>query len=412
MSTAVAALTLALASATNSDAVAVLSAATPAVILQWREVPSPSCIAFRETDSCSGSGPRIPTGDRSCDDVVPCQPGLCPSGYCECAGGVHLHPVDCHPGSHVPFSCADVCASATSNTTNATRPMLEVNNGYLSALVDVNQPGIDAVFADFHGAVDTSNLTAATSVLAQDGRWQLAVVASNATSASSPPAAQLEIVQNTTEVVHIRLHGVLDDATSPSVNETWDIALAAGSRGLVLNTSGTEVGAGLAGGAVAVHTAGFEALSIYALFDSGVVQMKNAADGADFFVGTQPLHSFYALGGGSAVDVRRSVTGSAATQVALVSNAGGSGFHTVLAGAYGGDHDVWTAAPQGTSAMTSADAAPSVWSTSTTLGANNYNFPSLELTSDPNLPFEDLEVCLVACPHFSVQRVSTTRSCS
>ena len=71
--------------------------------------PTPSC-HFRETGGCSGTGPRTPKGDKPCDDVIPCQHGACPSGYCECAGGVKKHPVSCKVGGHPAFTCKAICA--------------------------------------------------------------------------------------------------------------------------------------------------------------------------------------------------------------------------------------------------------------------------------------------------------------
>ena len=73
--------------------------------------PSPDSCHFRQTGGCSGTGPRQPTGDQPCDAVIPCSQGSCPSGYCECKGGVKKHPVSCNPGSHPPFSCGEVCAT-------------------------------------------------------------------------------------------------------------------------------------------------------------------------------------------------------------------------------------------------------------------------------------------------------------
>jgi hypothetical protein len=69
-----------------------------------------SCVSFRQTGGCSGTGPRQPDGDRNCEETIPCNSGTCPSGYCECKGGEKRHPVDCKAGSHTPFTCAEICA--------------------------------------------------------------------------------------------------------------------------------------------------------------------------------------------------------------------------------------------------------------------------------------------------------------
>ena len=138
------------------------------VSLHWRSIPGSSCVAFRETDGCSGDGPRIPSGDRSCDTEVPCHIGECPSGYCECGDGSKVHKVDCKIGSHTGFKCSDFC------TSNQPKQVLEIKNGYASVLVNVANPGIEAIYADFEGSLDTTNVTALTSILAPEtGRWQL-----------------------------------------------------------------------------------------------------------------------------------------------------------------------------------------------------------------------------------------------
>jgi hypothetical protein len=166
-------------------------------------------------------------------------------------------------------------------------------------------------YADFDGALDTSNFSSLQSALSS--RWQLDTVDAQGVVTSSPGPAQLAVVSNTSALAQIRLTGVVDDASSPRVSETWDIALSAGSRAFTLNTTGASVGAKAAAAAaaarddgddaaaaataagsfVARHSVGFSALSIYGLFDAGVVQMMNAAPAASFFVGTRPLPTVY-----------------------------------------------------------------------------------------------------------------------
>jgi hypothetical protein len=52
---------------------------------------------------------------RPCTTVVPCDSGSCPSGYCDCGDGKKTSPVNCHPGSHQPFKCSDVCKTSPNN---------------------------------------------------------------------------------------------------------------------------------------------------------------------------------------------------------------------------------------------------------------------------------------------------------
>lgn len=98
-------------------------------------VPDNGPCHFRQTGGCSGTGPRQPAGDKPCDTIIPCGSGSCPSGYCECKGGVKKHPVSCTPGSHAAFTCAEFCAHTAEPTSAAvaatgwsTSAMISPNN--------------------------------------------------------------------------------------------------------------------------------------------------------------------------------------------------------------------------------------------------------------------------------------------
>ena len=105
---------------------------------------------FRQTGSCSGSGPRQPKGDRGCDEVVPCHPGECPSGYCECKGGFKKHLVSCKVGSHQAFTCEDICAAADADgnvgvgsRTWATSMLISPNNrNFPASALTTTQPNL------------------------------------------------------------------------------------------------------------------------------------------------------------------------------------------------------------------------------------------------------------------------------
>ena len=70
-----------------------------------------------ETDCSAQGGVRgcpATRGDQTCDKVIPCALGDCPSGYCECAGGVKVKRVSCVAGSRAPFTCQDACFAGLS----------------------------------------------------------------------------------------------------------------------------------------------------------------------------------------------------------------------------------------------------------------------------------------------------------
>ena len=105
-------------------------------------MPDDSC-HFRQTGKCSGSGPRQPSGDRTCNEVVPCHPGECPSGYCECKGGVKKHPVTCKLGSHPSFTCADICGERVGASTWATSMLISPNNrNFPASTLTTTQPNL------------------------------------------------------------------------------------------------------------------------------------------------------------------------------------------------------------------------------------------------------------------------------
>jgi len=60
------------------------------------------CTAWRRTLNCNPSGPRDPTKDKVCTDVVSSDE----SGFCECGGFAQFATVDCN---HRPFTCETMC---------------------------------------------------------------------------------------------------------------------------------------------------------------------------------------------------------------------------------------------------------------------------------------------------------------
>jgi len=61
-----------------------------------------ACTAWRRTLQCNPSGPRDPTQDKGCQQVVTAEE----SGFCECGDFVQFATVDCE---HRPFTCEVMC---------------------------------------------------------------------------------------------------------------------------------------------------------------------------------------------------------------------------------------------------------------------------------------------------------------
>lgn len=348
------------------------------VTISYTEIVADECVSFRQTGDCSATGPPEPSGDKACDVVIPCNVGACPSGYCECRSGAHDHPVDCHPESHGPFKCADFCQMSASPThALPTDKGLEISNGFVRVVLNLNQSTIHAVYGDFAGQGDfrLSVLASAFRLEREDGDGSI-----HSTSA----LAQLKVLTNTTELAVLTLAGITDNPTDAAASETWTISLSRASRSFVLNTTGSLV-RDVSARAVR-HSVGFASTSIYALFERGVVQMLGADKAKTHFAGALAPR-VYAMGGGTSVDIRQTLSSA---QTVVISNGYGtpSGLQEVLAGALS-LADEWTDGWSHTSADTLK--AGTRWTTSVRLAPNNRNFPAGDLTTDANLDDRDLE---------------------
>lgn len=183
-------------------------------------------------------------------------------------------------------------------------------------------PQIDAAYGDVLGTGRYAGNVFAGAAAAQHDPAQLrrggfltesAVVTASgqrvlraSSAAVGGPHAQpsVTVLHNTSALGSVRIDGIVDDAGSPLVIESWTLSLAAGRRDALLSIRGTVQ----AGAAVSVrHALYLAAPSIYALFDRGVAQMMAMPEG--HLVATNPLRRFYALGDGRCLATERSVDG-------------------------------------------------------------------------------------------------------
>ena len=130
------------------------------------------------------------------------------------------------------------------------------------------------------------------------------------------------------------------------------------------------------------HGVYMRATSITSLFEQGVVQMKGAKGGHDFFGSSDPPYRIYSLGGGTALDARFPPSpgsdGGAPprrTTVLLSSSSGSpywSGFQRVMEGNYS-NLDSWDSGWHGKPSIKLAKGT--VWSDAMSLAPNDRNFP-------------------------------------
>ena len=286
-----------------------------------------------------------------------------------------------------------------------------MSNGFLTLTLDLLRPSLVSLKADFLGQ---GKFSGTQGVIMPEG-LRLESVSEDGTVRSSTDAdnAQLRvsIISNFSEYVAFSVSGVVDHVANPAVNESWFFSLRRIDRTFAFTATGQMLPIGPPTISIrrALH---LNALSIYALFDRGVVQMKNAKPTAGYFGSTGTLPRLYALGGGTALDITRTratgadsdvlsdagggMEGGQEGGVTLLSGSGSSGLHEVLSGRMPKLH-VWS---DGALTEHNETARPRTvltaqsWKTEWIVAPNDRNFPSGSLTTGPNLPIADLEALM------------------
>jgi hypothetical protein len=255
---------------------------------------------------------------------------------------------------------------------------LELSNGFVSILLNTANPSITAVHADFLGTGNYSS----TNIFSKPYALEVED-ASGVHSSIDATGSVVTILSNTTELVSVMLSGV----GVGQVTESWTISLKQGARSYELNTT-AQIESDMTVKSIR-HNMGFSAVSIYGLFAKGVVQMKNAKSSNNHFGSNGTIHRLYAMGGGSSIDISY---GSQADNHILLSG-GDSGLHEeMVTNARPTDLDKWGGGWE--SAPLATVLKGQTFHISSTITANDRNFPAGGLTSGPNLPVRDLEAYL------------------
>ena len=157
--------------------------------------------------------------------------------------------------------------------------------------------------------------------------------------------------------------------------------------------------------------------------NNGVVQMKNAKGGSDFFASNDPIYRFYALGGSGSEEGQvgnhsfdyfqdtSETSSNTPSQTVLMSSSSGSpywsGLQTVLAGGFGNASSRMNHWDKGWDGLSGQDIGPSSseWKHTAYIGPNNLDFPVGDLGVMPNmepsssastLPSSDLHAYMTA----------------
>eukprot|EP00659_Diplonema_papillatum_P004349 gene4349-6733_t len=119
------------------------------------------------------------------------------------------------------------------------------------------------------------------------------------------PAVSVTVLRNDTTMQQIGVQGLADDCTNPFVTEAWVITIAGNDRFATFTATGqVKASTSLSG----MRVFDLNAQSIYALYETGVVQMKLPIPMELYFSSYDPLYRYYALGATSQEVDRRSAT--------------------------------------------------------------------------------------------------------
>jgi hypothetical protein len=199
----------------------------------------------------------------------------------------------------------------TQSGANGTATVLQLSNGFVRAGLRLGGGHYAAALVSLRGDFRGGSDWGARDALGAAFRLRTHG-AGNDRRRQPPPAATLQVRQNSSDCVWVSLHGVVSDAPRRGYHyavEIWEVRLRRGSRELELNTTGRVLAAGGAGGEVITaitHNVGFAASSLTGHFGSGVVQARGQGAGSRF-LSNASLGRLYALGEGTSVDVRRGI---------------------------------------------------------------------------------------------------------
>ena len=175
-----------------------------------------------------------------------------------------------------------------------------LSNGFVQATFTTGRllhPGaaLSSLKGDFQGA------GAYGEELLSGAGYKLEAVAPDgvvASASSNDAPSSVKIVSSGPATAAILVSGI----RAGGATETWSLSLAAGSRSLSLNTTGTMTGLN-ADGSVAEatlvrHVLSASPLGVYGYYPAdGVVQMMNAGIGKRYMPSARPLERVYMMGG-------------------------------------------------------------------------------------------------------------------
>ena len=318
-------------------------------------------------------------------------------------------------GSSSVSASSDLCPSGSSLSLSTSPAGSKVmSNGYVCAVLDPSKGSLAELYADFKGEGSYGK-----NVLAGEG-ITLDIVSSGgrnsgsreSVSSSSSNLGSFSVKTETAVAIEttFTVTASSDDDASSAV-ETWTLALSPGDRylsfsasGLYKSSSSDEKSLGKLSSTsspVAVRrTMSFSPFSIYGLYDSGPIQMKDADD-KTHFSSYEKLSRLYSLGYSNgdvdgntvgqafnaAIDISFPPEESASQTVLTAKRNEGTQLQQVLLGIYP-VLESWT--PSAWSGADPLSAPSGSWSSGSTstpikLSPNNLDFPALSVAKGEGL---------------------------
>lgn len=235
-------------------------------------------------------------------------------------------------------------------TFEANSQQVIIDNGYVKAFFDTGSSvWMSALYGDFKGLGAYGE-----NLLAPEGlRLERENADGSITSAvSSKIFTKQEVIHTKSgQCSEIHFPRVRDDATNPTIEESWKFTLCDGDRTLRFDSAGSVLSAQSSVQIRTIRHALYgRSLSTTAFFDKGVVQIKNAKPAYSHFASSDRMQHAYVLGGVGAIDILRlHATGGDDDQVVLLNSAPdtegvaySSGFREILVGTFS-HRDYWVA---------------------------------------------------------------------
>ena len=203
-------------------------------------------------------------------------------------------------GARAPYlgDLASLCTPTTNggSTLFVNESFVILRNGYVCGVFSFLQPSLAFLAADPSGQSKYGHNSLMGDGVTLEVQGVAGEVFSSASSGACAGQMGVTVISDTPQSVAIRIHNITDSCPNGTVFEDWTLTLAKGSPQLVLQASGRTTA--VTSATVIRRAVAMRGSSIYALFDRGVVQMRdNHNELTNIYPSDDTVRRIYALGG-------------------------------------------------------------------------------------------------------------------